>query len=160
MKTQDYHTSIQVNANAAEAFKAINSVTKWWTENLEGSSQKLNDEFTVRFGDVHMSKQKVIELVPDKKVVWLVKESQLNFIKDTDEWTNTQIVFEITSRNNQTQVDFTHTGLVPEGECYDSCSNAWTGYIQGSLKDLINTGKGHPSPKEEKESKKTRTTRK
>jgi hypothetical protein len=145
MKTQDYHTSIRVNATASEAFKAINSVTRWWTENLEGKSQKLNDEFTVRFGDVHMSKQKLVELIPDKKVVWLVTDSRLNFVKDKHEWTNSRIIFEVTHRNNQTQVDFTHVGLVPQGECYDSCSNAWTGYIQGSLQDLINTGKGQPS---------------
>ena len=95
MKEQDYHTSITVNATAHEAFESINSVTKWWTENLEGSSQKLNDEFTVRFGDVHYSKQKLVEVVPDKKVVWLVTDSKLNFIKDKQEWTNTKISFEI-----------------------------------------------------------------
>jgi hypothetical protein len=57
MQEQDYHISITVDATAHDAFESINSVTKWWTENLEGSSQKLNDEFTVRFGDVHYSKQ-------------------------------------------------------------------------------------------------------
>ena len=82
MKKQDYTASITVNATPQEAFKSINSVTKWWTENLEGSSQKLNDEFTVRFGDVHVSTQKLVEVIPDKKVVWLVTDSKLNFIKD------------------------------------------------------------------------------
>ncbi len=82
MKEQDYTVSITVNATAQEAFNSINSVSKWWTENLEGSSQKLNDEFTVRFGDVHYSKQNLVEVVPDKKVVWLVTDSKLNFLKD------------------------------------------------------------------------------
>ena len=50
MKEQDYTVSITVNATPQEAFKGINRVSQWWTENLEGSSQKLNDEFTVRFG--------------------------------------------------------------------------------------------------------------
>jgi hypothetical protein len=66
MKEQDYHASIIVNASAHEAFKSINAVSKWWTENLEGSSQKLNDEFTVRFDDVHVSKQKLVEVIPTK----------------------------------------------------------------------------------------------
>jgi len=96
MKNQDYTVSIIVKADPHKAFKAINSVTKWWTENLEGSSQKLNDEFTVRFEDVHMSTQKLVELIPDKKVVWLVTDSKLNFVKDKQEWTNTKIVFDIT----------------------------------------------------------------
>src|SRR5947207_6580683 len=104
MKTQDYTVSITVNATPLEAFKRINSVTQWWTENLEGSSQKLNDEFTVRFGDVHYSKQKLVEIIPDKKVVWLVTDSKLNFIKDKKEWTNTKIVFEVLTQNNKTQI--------------------------------------------------------
>jgi len=36
-------------------------------------------------------------------------------------------------------------GLVPEYECYDICQNAWTNYIQNSLRNLIVTGKGQPN---------------
>lgn len=150
MKNKDYHTRIIVDAAAHEAFENINSVTKWWTENLEGSSQKLNDEFTVRFGDVHVSTQKLIEVIPDKKVIWLVTDSKLNFTKDEQEWTNTKISFEISNRGNQTQIDFTHFGLVPRIECFDACSNAWSEYIQQSLLSLITTGKGKPTIKERK----------
>ena len=150
MKQHNYHTSITVNATPQEAFKSINSVTKWWTENLEGSSQRLNDEFTVRFGDVHYSKQKLVEVVPDKKVVWLVTDSKLNFIKDKQEWTDTKISFEISQKDNKTQIRFTHLGLVPEIECFNACSNAWGDYINNSLRNLVNTGKGQPTPKEEK----------
>src|SRR5882762_7906417 len=150
MKEQDYHTSITVDATAHEAFNCINSVTKWWTENLEGSSQKLNDEFTVRFGDVHYSRQKLVEIVPGKKVVWLVTDSKLNFLKDNQEWTGTKISFEISEKDSKTQIRFTHQGLVPEIECFNACSNAWGEYINNSLRNLVNTGKGQPTPKEEK----------
>jgi hypothetical protein len=150
MKKQDYTTSITVNASAQEAFKSINSVSKWWTENLEGSSQKLNDEFTVHFGDVHVSTQKLIEIIPDKKVVWLVTDSKLNFVEDAREWTNTKISFEISRQGDKTLITFTHIGLAPKLECYDACSNAWSPYIKESLLSLINTGKGQPTPKETK----------
>ena len=148
MKEHDYHTSITVNVTAHEAFNYINSVTKWWTENLEGSSQKLNDEFTVRFGDVHYSRQRLVEVIPDKKVVWLVTDSKLNFLTDKEEWNNTKISFEISAENDKTKIHFTHIGLVPEIECFDACSNAWSQYIHGSLVNLINTGKGQPTRKE------------
>ncbi len=145
MKEQDYTVSITVNATPQEAFKSINSVSKWWTENLEGSSQKLDDEFTVRFGDVHVSTQKLVEVIPDKKVVWLVTDSKLNFVKDKHEWTDTKISFEIAEKGGKTQINFTHIGLVPQVECYSGCTNAWGQYIKGSLFKLLNEGKGTPN---------------
>jgi len=148
MKQQDYHASIIVDATAHEAFKGINAVSKWWTENLVGSSQKLNDEFTVRFDDVHISKQKLVEVIPDKKVVWLVTDSNLNFVKDKHEWTNTKISFVIAQKEGKTHINFTHIGLVPGIECYTGCSNAWGQYIKGSLFKLLTEGKGTPEKKQ------------
>jgi hypothetical protein len=155
MENQSFTASYLVDQSPREVFDAFNNVRAWWTENLEGNTHKLNDEFEVRFADIHYSKQKLIEVVPEKKVVWLVTDSQLNFIQDKSEWTNTKIVFEIARQGDQTQVRFTHVGLVPQGECYDACSNAWSGYVNNSLRNLITTGKGQPTPKEgEKEAAK------
>jgi hypothetical protein len=144
---KDYTTTFTVNVSASEAFKNINNVTGWWTENLKGQSEKLNDVFTVQFDDIHVSTQTLIEVVPDKKIVWLVSDSNLNFIEDKQEWNNTTISFEIREKNGTTEVQFTHHGLVPEVECFDACSNAWSEYIQGSLLPLIATGKGKPTKK-------------
>src|SRR5688572_1690526 len=126
MKKQDYTINLTVDATVQEAFTAINSVAKWWTEDLEGSSQKLNDEFTVRFfDDVHVSRQKLVEVIPGKKVVWLVTDSKLNFIKEKSEWTNTKICFEIVEKDAKTHINFTHFGLVPQVECYEACVKGW-----------------------------------
>jgi hypothetical protein len=144
MKEENYHVTLTVNTSAKEVYKSINDVTKWWTEDLKGSSQKLNDEFTVQFGDVHVSKQKLVELIPDKKVVWLVTDSKLNFIKDKQEWNNTKISFELSGQEDKTQIHFTHIGLVPEVECYNSCTKGWDYYIKGSLFKLLTEGKGTP----------------
>lgn len=146
MKNQDYSISFTANVTPQHAFDCINNVTKWWTENLEGRSHNLNDEFTVSFfDDIHRSTQRLVEVVPGKKVVWLVTDSKLNFLKkDKEEWTNTRISFEIFPGNNLTEVRFTHFGLLPEVECYDDCSVAWGGYLKGSLLKLMTTGEGKP----------------
>jgi hypothetical protein len=144
MKKQDYTAIISVGNSIQDTFKAINSVTQWWTDDLTGSSQKLNDEFTVQFGDIHKTSQKIIEFVPDRKVVWLVTESRLNFIKDMEEWKNTKISFELSGQGAKTQIHFTHIGLVPENECYKSCSKGWDYYFKGSLFKLLTEGKGTP----------------
>jgi hypothetical protein len=144
MKKQDYNASITVNATAQEAFKTINSVSKWWTADLVGSSQKLNDEFTVRFDDIHVSKQKLIEVIPNEKVVWLVTDSSLNFVEDKHEWTNTKISFEISNQGDKARINFTHFGLVPNVECYDGCVKGWDYFIKGSLFKLLTEGKGTP----------------
>jgi hypothetical protein len=53
------------------------------------------------------------------------------------------------ARARTTQIRFTHVGLVPDYECYDLCRDAWGTYIRDSLRSLIQTGKGRPSPDED-----------
>jgi len=143
MNHQDFTTAFLVDKTPEEVFAAINNVRGWWAgePGVEGSANKLGDEFTYRYEPYHYSKQKITELIPGRKIVWLVLESSINFVKDKGEWKGTQVVFEITKSGDQTKVRFTHAGLVPEYECFDSCSNAWSSYINGSLRSFITTGK-------------------
>lgn len=149
MDSTHFTTSFLVDQTPEEAFAAIMNVQGWWTENIEGQSEKINDEFEVRFRDVHYSRHKIIEIVPAKKVVWLVTDSQLNFVNEKSEWTDTKIIFEISKQGRRTQVRFTHVGLIPEYECFEACSNAWNQYIRQSLLSLITTGKGQPGTKKD-----------
>ena len=154
MAEQNFTTAFTVDQTPEEVFAAINNVRGWWSGEIEGSTDKLGDVFTYRYEDVHYSKQKVTELIPGKKVVWLVLDSYLNFIKDKTEWKGTRVIFEVSKKGDKTEIRFTHQGLVPEYECFDICSNAWGSYINGSLRSLITTGKGQPNPKEKGEGKK------
>ncbi|MBA3649268.1 MAG: SRPBCC domain-containing protein [Chitinophagales bacterium] len=148
MNNQDFTTTILVDQKPKEVFNAINNVRQWWSEEIDGNTEKLNDEFTYHYKDVHSCKMKLIEVIPDEKVVWLVLDNYFSFTKDKSEWIGTKIIFEITQQDNKTKLHFTHEGLVPEYECYNACVNGWTQYIEHSLPDLITTGKGQPNGNE------------
>jgi hypothetical protein len=145
----DFNMELEVDKSQREAFRAINNVRGWWSEGLEGQSEKLNDEFIYRHKDLHYSKQKLIEVVPDKKVVWLVTDSRLNFIKEKSEWDGTKVSFDISKKGDKTLIRFTHQGLIPALECFEACSGGWSYYIE-SLRRLIEKGKGKPDPKASK----------
>ena len=146
MKDKNFTTTILVEQTPTAAYNAILNVRAWWSglygESFEGSSEKPGDEFSfLAGGGAHYTKQKLVELVPDKKVVWLVTEANLSFVDKTDEWKGTKISFEISREKNKTKIVFTHIGLVPEFECYDSCAPAWTQYMQERLVDVISKSK-------------------
>ncbi|MEO7306447.1 MAG: SRPBCC domain-containing protein [Ferruginibacter sp.] len=147
MNATNFSTTLLVDQTPKQVFDAINDPRGWWSEEIEGSTDKLNDEFNYHYEDVHRCKMKLIELVPNKKVVWLVLDNYFKFTKDKTEWTGNKIIFDIAGKNNKAQLTFTQLGLVPEYECYDICQGAWTTYIQQSLHSLITTGKGKANGK-------------
>jgi len=144
MKNENLTIAFTVDQSPAEVFKAIYNVRGWWAD-IEGRSDKSGAEFTYRFKDLHISTQKITEFVPDKKVVWHVTDSRLNFVKDKTEWNGTDIIFEISRKGSQTELRFTHVGLVPACECYQDCLRGWSFYVNESLRRLITTGKGDPN---------------
>ncbi|TMP99133.1 MAG: SRPBCC domain-containing protein, partial [Verrucomicrobia bacterium] len=91
MNAKDFTTTFLVDQAPEEAFAAINNVRGWWSGDIEGSADKLGDQFTYRYEDLHCSKQQVTVFVPGKKVVWLVLDGGPNFVKDKTEWKGTEI---------------------------------------------------------------------
>jgi len=141
MKNFTYNFSTEKPAD--EVFKFLLNVTNWWVgfyeETITGNSQHVGDEFSFHAGGgMHITKQKLVEAIPNKKIVWQVIESNLSFLDETDEWDNTQLIFEIQQNSDgSTAVQFTHQGLAPQIECYDQCSSAWTQYMN-QLKTNLN----------------------
>jgi len=149
MKTSNFTTALLVDETPEEVFNAVNNVRGWWSQEIEGDTDKLNAEFIYHYKDVHISKMKITEFVPGKRITWLVMENYFNFTNDKNEWKGNKIIFEITQKGNKTELQFTQEGLVPTNECYDVCHDAWTNYIQKSLHSLITIGTGQPNPKGE-----------
>jgi uncharacterized protein YndB with AHSA1/START domain len=148
MSKQNLVISFQVEQTPQEVFDAITNVRGWWSEGVQGETKELGDEFTYRHKDLHYSRHRLTEVVPGKKVVWLTTESQLNFVDHKDEWTGTEVLFQVTEEQGQTTVEFTHVGLVPKLECFKACTGGWEYYITDSLRNLIVSGKGEPDPVE------------
>jgi hypothetical protein len=114
MKNQNYTVAIEVAKSPNDVFNHVIDLSKWWPEEFVGESIKLNTEFVFKTGDSHYSKNRVVEFVPDKKVVWLTTES----IRKTDnyDWTGTKFIFELTPKGDNTLLKFTYDGVVLENE--------------------------------------------
>jgi uncharacterized protein YndB with AHSA1/START domain len=146
MADKNFTATIEVYKSPQSVFKSItNDVAKWWGgKDLEGESINLNDEFIINHPGAHYSKQKLVEVVPGKKIVWLVTDSTLYWLKkDQHEWANTKIVFEITTQGDKTILHFTHEGLVPVKECFTMCEQGWNMVIKDWLFNFINAGIDH-----------------
>jgi hypothetical protein len=147
MTEKNYTATLTVDQPPQKAFDAIRNVRAWWSEEITGNTGKLGDEFNYHYQDMHRCTMKLVEFVPNERVAWLVTDNYFSFTEDKTEWKNTRIVFDIAKKGSKTEIHFTHEGLVPAYECYNVCSDAWGTYIRGSLKSLIETGKGSPNKK-------------
>lgn len=148
MSDTDFTVSILVDQSPEVVFAAVTNVRGWWSEEIAGDTDRLGAEFTFHYKELHRSTHKITEFIPGRKIVWHTTESHINFVEDTNEWIDTDVVFEISRQGDQTELRFTHIGLIPTIQCYGDCSGAWGYYIGDSLRSLIATGKGKPEPKE------------
>jgi hypothetical protein len=135
---ESFSTTIEVEKSPQEVFNCITDVANWWSKDFEGSSKNVNDEFIIHHPGQHYSKQRLVEVIPNKKMVWLVTESTLYWIQnDKQEWTNTKMIFEIRTAGNKTILHFTHEGLVPVKEGYVMCGKGWGMIIKNWLSHFI-----------------------
>lgn len=141
----DYQNTFLIKKNIKSVFQTITQqIPKWWTEDFEGSADKANDEFTVRFGTTFKT-MKVIELIPNKKVVWLCIDTLIDIpeLHNNTEWKDTKIVWELQNDNESTKTTLTHLGLTPEVACYSICQQGWESFLN-SLKQFAETNIGLP----------------
>ncbi len=121
-----------------EALSTIDGLSRWWTSTTEGES-KLGGIIKFRFANGGFD-MKVLELVPDKRVVWQV-------VDGPKDWVGTKIRFDLEQQGEWTAVMFKHEGWREPVEFMHECSTKWAIFLM-SLKALGETGKGTPWPTE------------
>ena len=138
----DFNSSISAKISATEAIKKISNVTGWWGVTLTGNSEKQQDTFQITMGGDSFFDMTVTELVPGKRVVWLITDCNMPWFNDKKEWAKTRLIFDLSENNGETNLQFIHEGLTPDVECYTDCELGWTHWIKTSLHSYLTTGQG------------------
>lgn len=122
--------------DAYRALTTLDGLTSWWTRDTTGDTD-LNGVIAFRFpqGGFDM---RVVELVPGKRVAWHV-------IDGPAEWVGTDIRFELQQADGYTIILFEHRNWREQVEFMYHCSTKWASFLL-SLKQLLETGAGAPSP--------------
>jgi uncharacterized protein YndB with AHSA1/START domain len=144
-KKMDIVHRIGIKAPAAKVYAAlatIDGLAGWWTKDTTGSA-KAGGHVVFRFhtatGDeIGGFGMDVLELSPDHRVQWQVKDGPA-------EWVGTEIEFLLSQQDGQTIVLFGHRHWRDEGEFMAHCSTKWATFLL-SLRDLVESGQGKPSP--------------
>lgn len=145
MTEQNFTTSFTVERTPAEVYAAVTNVRGWWSEDIRGRTEKVGVIFNYRFRDMHRCTVKIKTSIPGEKVAWSIVDNYFSFTEDKSEWKGTEVIFDIRPADGRTELKVTHVGLVPDYECYEVCSAGWNTYVNGSLRDLIVTGRGQPN---------------
>jgi hypothetical protein len=143
---KSYSSSISAKIGPEEAIKKINNIPGWWGVTFSGNNSKQNDKFTVKMTGDSFFNFTVTELVPGKRIVWLVTDCHMPWYSDKTEWTDTKLIFDLKENHGETEVTFTHEGLTQEVECYKDCETGWSHWIQTSLFSYLTNGVGSFRP--------------
>jgi len=136
---------VGIKAPAGKVYAALSTIdglAGWWTKATTGHSTvggiiafRFHQPSGEEIGGFDMD---VLELVPDQKVRWRVKDGP-------QEWIGTDIEFLLSRQDDHTIVMFGHRKWREEVEFMAHCSTKWATFLL-SLRDLVETGKGQPAP--------------
>lgn len=139
MKNEIWHR-VGIKATPAAVYLALTDtgrLAQWWTTDTRGES-KVGKTLEFRFGKF-TQEMKVVSLEPNQTVRWKATENGL------PDWVGTEIEFSLKPGEDQTYVYFAHVNWTQDGEMFPHYSTRWAMFLM-SLKELLETKKGHPSP--------------
>jgi uncharacterized protein YndB with AHSA1/START domain len=119
-----------------DALTTVDGLARWWTDDTTGSAE-VGGVLKFRFppGGFDML---VLDQRPSEHVRWEV-------VDGPDEWVGTTVEWNLRQDGDFTVVMFQHQGWKEPVEFMHHCSTKWATYLM-SLKALVETGKGAPSP--------------
>lgn len=134
---------VGIKASPEDIYKTLTESDKlalWWTTDTRGSGAKVGDTLEFHFPGNFCQKFNVMELQPEKRVVWKSPGGQ-----GAGEWEGTEVSFDLSTDDKQTFVQFRHTGWKESTNFQGHCSMRWAVFLL-SLRDLLERGKGRPIP--------------
>ena len=145
MSEKSFSIDVQIKESPKKVFSALTvHVNQWWTEH-SNTATKVGDVLTVEFEDDTTWVMELLQVDDNSRILWRVVSAQHNlaWLVKKDEWQDTEILWQIEETDLGCKVSLTHNGLTPSLECYEICNDGWQ-YFLGSLKQFLETGKGHP----------------
>jgi uncharacterized protein YndB with AHSA1/START domain len=140
----DIRHRVVMSAPLDRVYSAIatkDGLSDWWTRDGVRGDSKEGSAVEFYFGQPEPAAvMEVTQLDPAGRVRW-------SCVGGADEWVGTELTFELTSKNDETVVLFTHADWRDPNEFMAHCSARWA-YFLLSLKSLVETGKGTPSPED------------
>jgi uncharacterized protein YndB with AHSA1/START domain len=135
---------VGIKASSDEVYRALatrDGLAGWWTTDTQGDSKPggiIKFRFRAEGRELGGFDMKVLELRPAERVLWQVVEGP-------PEWVGTRVSFELKQEGDYSIVVFGHLGWKEPVEFMHHCSTKWALFLM-SLKALVETGKGAPSP--------------
>jgi uncharacterized protein YndB with AHSA1/START domain len=123
--------------NVYAALTDCERLASWWTNDTRGRNA-VGDVIHFQFGERGFFDMKVLELAPDKRVLWEVTDGPA-------EWIGTKIIWELSPEGTGTTIRFKHQGWREPVDFMSHCSTKWATFLM-SLKSLLETGRGAPFP--------------
>jgi uncharacterized protein YndB with AHSA1/START domain len=140
----DIRHRVVMSAPLDQVYSAIatkEGLSDWWTR--DGVRGESTEGSTIEFYFGQPEPAAVMEvsrLDPNGHVGW-------SCVAGADEWVGTKLTFTLASKDDETVVLFTHTDWRNPSDFMAHCSARWA-YFLLSLKSLVETGKGTPSPED------------
>ena len=140
---------VGIKASSEKVYEALSTtkgISNWWTKDTTGESE-IGKTIIVRFrtldgdevGSMHIEVQ---DLNPEKNIRW-------KFTDGPPEWIGTEVTFDLHQEGEYSIVLFSHIDWAEEVEFKSHCSMKWAIFLL-SLKQLVETGTGKPSPNDVK----------